>query len=488
MQGWQQCFKKILAVMVAGLMLGVFTSTSASADDDNLQKIKDQGVLRVALSPDYPPFEFQVNHGQGEEDVGLDIDIIKKIAKDLGVKLEIENMSFSSVLVAVETGKADIAIGGINPTPERKQSVDFSNIYYNGGQAFLVTKAKYKQLKSAKQLNGHTIGTQTGTLQYNLAKQRYTKSKLVGMDKGSDLVLALKTNKIEAMGVEKPVAEAYVQNDPDLVMFQSDYDLSSDETGTAIAAPKGSTSLIAAMNQSIDQIKKEHLISKYMKDAAKDMKTNTVDTSMLHYWNYFFKGFQYTLLISILAVMGGVILGVVLALMKMSHFKILSWPAISYIEIVRGTPMMVQVLLVYFGLGVVVNLPALTAGIIAVTLNSAAYISEIIRGGILSVDKGQREASQSLGLNHKDAMRFVILPQAFKNIWPALGNEFIAIIKESSIVSIIGVTDLVYELNVVRADTYRGVAPIIVVMVVYFLMTFALTRGLNYLERKMKYE
>lgn len=174
--------------------------------------------------------------------------------------------------------------------------------------------------------------------------------------------------------------------------------------------------------------------------------------------------------------------------MKISKYKILSWPAISYVEVVRGTPMMVQVLLIYFGLGVIINIPSLIAGIIAVTLNSAAYVCEIIRGGIASVDKGQTEATKSLGLSNGDSLRFVILPQAFKNIWPALGNEFISVIKESSIVSIIGVTDLVYELNVVRADTYRGVAPIVVVMVIYFVITFTLTRGLNYLEGKMNHD
>ncbi len=112
---------------------------------------------------------------------------------------------------------------------------------------------------------------------------------------------------------------------------------------------------------------------------------------------------------------------------------------------------MVQLMLVYFGLGIVVNLPALTAGMIAVSLNSTAYVAEVIRGGINSVDEGQVEAAQSLGLNYQDRLRFVVLPQALKNIWPALGNEFISLIKESSIVSIIGVTDLIYQLKIVQS-------------------------------------
>ncbi|SPX69814.1 glutamine ABC transporter, substrate binding and permease protein [Lactiplantibacillus plantarum subsp. plantarum] len=132
------------------------------------------------------------------------------------------------------------------------------------------------------------------------------------------------------------------------------------------------------------------------------------------------------------------------------------WLATAYVEFIRGTPMMVQVMFVYFGLGLFVNLPALTSGIIAISLNSGAYVAEYIRGGINSVDVGQTEAARSLGMSNGETMRYVVLPQALKNIWPSLGNEFITLIKDSSIVSIIGVTELIYQSNIVRSDTYRG--------------------------------
>ncbi|WP_061992896.1 ABC transporter substrate-binding protein/permease [Fructobacillus ficulneus] len=480
---WWQLFVTMSVILVAGLGMG-----QVAHADTSLQKIKDKGVLTVATAPDYPPFESQVNKNGVSTDVGIDIDISKQIAKDLGVKLVIKNMDFDSILVAVQTGKVDMAIGCINPTDERKQSVDFSNVYYHGGQSFLVTKSNAKKYQSASDLEGQKIGAQTGTLQYSLAQQQMMGSKVVGMGKTPDLIFALKTNKIAAVGLEEPVAKAYAQNDHDLAVVKANYKTAEGESGPAIAFAKGNPELVAAVNKSLDKIAKHHWVNGYLKSAGKYMQENTVDTSMLRYWHYFYNGFLNTTLIAFVSVFLGIILGVILALMKMSKFKILSWPAISYIEIVRGTPMMVQVLLVYFGLGAVINIPALTAGIIAVSLNSGAYVAEIIRGGINSLDKGQTEAAKSLGLNHKDTMRFVILPQAFKNIWPALGNEFISVIKESSIVSIIGVGDLIYELNIVRADTYRGIAPIVVVMVIYFLMTFILTRGLNYLEGKMNHD
>lgn len=478
---------QMMLVFVTLLTVSAIQTNSASAADNSLQRVKQRGELIMVTSPDYPPYEFQVNKGGKSRIVGMDIDVAKKVAKDLGVKLVIKSMNFDSLLVAIQTGKADMAIGGINPTNERRQSVDFSDIYYSGGQSFLINSKDVNKYKSVKNLRGGKIGAQTGTLQYGLAKKRIPGATVKGMDKSTDLVLALKTNKIDALGIEKPSAEAYVKNDPSLKMIPSGYSLNKNETGAAIAFKKGSTSLVNAVNKSIDQIKAKDLTSQYLADAGKYMKVNTVNTSMFHYWKYFAKGVEYTILISIVSTFFGVLIGVVLALMRFSKQKWLRGLAISYTEFIRGTPLMVQVLFVYFGIGVVVNIPALISGMIAVSLNSGAYVAEIIRGGINSVAKGQTEAAESLGLSKGDLMRFVILPQAFKNIWPALGNEFISLIKESSIVSIIGVTDLIYQLNIVRADTYRGVMPIFVAMLLYFIMTFALTRVLNHFEGKMKH-
>ncbi|KRM89821.1 polar amino acid ABC transporter inner membrane subunit [Fructilactobacillus florum DSM 22689 = JCM 16035] len=476
-----------LCLLVMVVFGGMMAARRACADDQTLNRIRQRGTMVVGTSPDYPPFEFQINQNGKQTDVGIDIEIAKQIAKDQKVKLQLKNMSFASLLVAVQTGKVDMAIGGINPTPERAQNVDFSKIYYSGGQSFLINKSQAGQIKSKKDLEGKKIGAQSEALQYTLAKKNIPKAQVTGMEKTPDLVLALKTHKLDAVGVEKPVAAAYTSNDPELKAIDAGYQLGKNDVGAAIAVQKGNPAMVRALNQSIDRIHQQQLIPGYIKQAGKHMKANTQNTSMWHYWKYFANGVQYTLIISVVSIFFGIILGVLLALLRLSRFRVFRWLSISYTEVVRGTPMMVQVLLVYFGLGVLINIPALTAGIIAVSLNSGAYVSEIIRGGINSVAKGQTEAAKSLGLNASDTMRFVILPQSFKNIWPALGNEFITIIKESSIVSIIGVTDLVYQLNVVRADTYRGVAPIIVAMVIYFVISFILTRILNFYERSMNH-
>ncbi len=251
---------------------------------------------------------------------------------------------------------------------------------------------------------------------------------------------------------------------------------------------------MAAANKSIAKIKKANLIKKeYLPAAGKYMKTNTVNTSMWHYWKAFAIGVEYTLIITVCSVFFGFIIGVILALLRRlrgNWFKdLIRWLATAYVEFIRGTPMMVQVMFVYFGLGVLVNIPALLSGIIAISLNSGAYVAEYIRGGgINSVDPGQTEAARSLGLSSAKTMRYVVLPQAVKNIWPSLGNEFITLIKDSSIVSIIGVTELIYQSNIVRSDTYRGVAPIFVIMVIYFILTFTASRILNHFEKGMQHD
>ncbi|GEL14531.1 ABC transporter substrate-binding protein/permease [Pediococcus cellicola] len=482
-------------IMLIGLLFTALPFSQASAatnntkaTDTSLAKIQKKGVLVLGTSPDYAPYEFQTTKNGKSVDVGMDISIAKQIAKDLGVKLKIKNMDFDSLLVALQTGKVDMVMAGMNPTPSRRKSVTFSNVYYKGGQDIVINKKDAKLYTSKKSFEGKTVGAQTGTMQYNMAKKQIANVTVKGFDKGADLILALQTNKIDGIVMEKPSAEAYGKNNPQLSLVNGHFNLSSDETSSAIAFQKGATSLAGAVNKSLAKIQKKDLINKvYLKEAGSHMETNTVNTSMFHYWKYFAKGIGYTLLISAFSVFFGFILGTILAFMRLSRNKIFKAVATAYIEFVRGTPLMVQIMFVYFGIGLIINLPALTSGIIAVSLNSGAYVAEVIRGGINSVDKGQTEAARSLGLSKSGTMRYVILPQAIKNIWPALGNEFISLIKESSIVSIIGVTDLIYQLKIVQSDTYRGVAPIVVAMLLYFIVTFGLSKLLAYFEGRMKH-
>lgn len=212
-----------------------------------------------------------------------------------------------------------------------------------------------------------------------------------------------------------------------------------------------------------------------------------------NYFPKYLSGVELTLLISLITVCIGTILGAILFFMKSSEISIwkikpLKIIAGIYVEIVRGTPMLLQILMVYSGTKLIFNIDvdALTAAIVAIGLNSAAYVAEIIRAGIEGVDKGQAEAARSLGMSKVMTMRLIIFPQAIRNILPAIGNEFVAVIKESSMASVLGVGELTFSAKVVQGATYLSLEPLMVAAVFYFILTFSLGRLMSYLERRMK--
>ena len=214
------------------------------------------------------------------------------------------------------------------------------------------------------------------------------------------------------------------------------------------------------------------------------------------YFQLFEEGLVCTITLSLLTVVCGFVLALVLALMRMSKIAPLRILATAYVEVFRATPLMVQLFLVYYVLLAGVSLPAfklfgiirferLIPGVIALALNSAAYLSEIIRSGIQSIDGGQTEAARSLGMTPAQTMRYIVLPQAIKNILPAIANEFVTIIKESSICWTIGVQEIMSAVNSIKAATYTVGEAAIIAACVYFCLTFPTSKIIEHFERKM---
>ena len=207
---------------------------------------------------------------------------------------------------------------------------------------------------------------------------------------------------------------------------------------------------------------------------------------IIKYWPLFLEGATTTVLLSFFSVIVGGGCGTLMALARLSQNKFLSKAAKVYIDIIRGTPLLVQLYLVYFGLATVLDLNDFVSGVIAVSVNTTAYIAEIIRSGIQSVDKGQMEAARSMGMPKGMAMRQIILPQAMKNILPAIGNEFATLIKETSIVSLIGIHDLMYSSDTVRGATFTVFIPLLMTAFLYFVMTTTIAFFMDKLERKLQ--
>ena len=203
-------------------------------------------------------------------------------------------------------------------------------------------------------------------------------------------------------------------------------------------------------------------------------------------WQWFVSGLGYTLLISLFSVLLGLVIGILMALMRLSKIKILRAVSGIYIDIIRGTPTMVQLLIIYFVIFANVHIDKWVVGFIAFGINSGAYIAEIVRGGILSVNIGQTEAGRSLGMTHKQTMASIVMPQAMKNILPALGNEFVVLIKETAVIGMIANIDLVGAARKVQSLTYDYLIPLLSIAVIYYVVIKIISTLLSKVEKGMR--
>ena len=206
-------------------------------------------------------------------------------------------------------------------------------------------------------------------------------------------------------------------------------------------------------------------------------------------YKYILDGLFHTILIAIFAVIIGIVLGIVIALIRHNHdtngkMKVGNKIATLYVNIIRGTPVLLQLMIIYYVIFKSVNINIIIVGILAFGLNSAAYVSEIIRSGLISIDSGQMEAGLSLGLSYGKTMRYIILPQAIKNILPALGNEFITLVKETSVAGYIGIVELTKASDIIASNTYNYFFPLLITALIYLFITSVLSKLLGLFERK----
>lgn len=487
-------FSKIIVLLgiITALLPFFFVGQAHAEETDPIyEKVKENGVLVVGLSADYAPYEFRANIDGKNEIVGIDISIAQKIADDLGVDLKIEELGFDALLGALKTGKIDVVISGMAATDERRKEVNFTDTYMEVQQTVLVRAEDADRFQSTADFDGVAVGAQRQTTQEELANTELTGSTVTSLQRVPDLITNLKSCKIDAIVMEGPVAEAYVTANDTLALAEN-VTFENGVKETAIAISKEAPVLLEKLNSSIETIISNDLLSQYKEDAYRLMFTEegTIDEEQSFWEKYlpfYITGTGYTIFLALVGVLFGSIGGSLLAFMKLSKSKALKVIAAVYIEYVRGTPLLVQIFIVYFGTGVLgLELSKLAAGCIALALNSAAYVAEIIRAGINAVNKGQLEAARSLGMNQIQAMRFIIFPQAIKNILPALGNEFVTVIKESSVVSVIGVSELIFQTGVVQGASFKPFLPYVIVSLIYFVLTFALSRLLGVAERRMK--
>lgn len=456
-----------------------------------LERVRKSGELRIGTDATYPPLE----SAEGGQFTGFDIDMGNSLARELGVRAVFINSGFDGIFPALQNGTFDAVISSVTITPERSASMLFSDPYYNSGQLISVRKGT-AGIDKPEDLPGKKVGVQINTTaQIDLEKR---KGVIVAVYNTVDLALLdLKNGRIDAVVCDAPVLRYMIrQSFPDLATVGRRF--TDEKFGIVIA--EGNDDLRRAVNAALWHITEtgeyDRINLKWFGEAseraadqaASQTQRRAFDVGIVRRtWSLFLTGVWLTARLALLSLALGLPVGLLFALARVQSSKILAAPAAFYVEVMRGTPLLVQILFIYFVLpSFGVNIPAFWSGIIALTLNSAAYISEIFRAGILSIDAGQMEAARALGMSYSQAMRHIILPQTFRRVVPPLTNEAIALLKDSSLVSIIGLTELARTGQELAS---RYAAPLTiwpVVAIFYLLLTFPLTRVAEYLERRWR--
>jgi amine acid ABC transporter, permease protein, 3-TM region, His/Glu/Gln/Arg/opine family len=475
-----------------GVIQGEIDLSKYDLATGKLGEIVTSGQIIMGTSAGYPPFEsIEIIDGK-ETYVGFDINIAQELATRLGVELVIDNMEFADLLPTLQAGKVDFAIAGIQPTDESRQSVDFTDPYFIDTNVLLTTTANVDKYQSVADLNGKKIAVQQSTMQEKAA-QEIKGAEVVSIPKLLDAVAMVENGTVDAMVIVRTNANAQIKEGKDFAIAEK-VEIHDNLEGYAVATQKGNEDLLTYLDDQLKDMKDSGMIQAlYSKATGEETEETTVIPTQRKTFDFIFTyypllitGIKNTLLVALFSVAIGSVGGILLAILKLSKNKILSTIATMYIDFIRGTPLLIQLYMVAFGLPTLgIRLPALLCGVIALSLNCFAYIAEIIRAGINAVDKGQMEAARSIGMSENLAMKEIILPQAIKNILPALGNEFITVIKESSIVSVTGVMELMFAANTIRGNTFQAFAPLIVTSIIYFAITFIISKILTLLEGKL---
>ncbi|MBS6106652.1 MULTISPECIES: ABC transporter substrate-binding protein/permease [Anaerococcus] len=486
-------FKKLCAIIFT-LCLLLPGKVQASSE-------KEEGkVLDFGTSADFPPYEYY----EGDEIVGIDPDILRAIGDYMGVEVRLHDMDFNNIIASIDSGKIDGGAAGFTVTEERKKSVNFTDSFTKTSQ--IIITRKDSDIKEVEDLNnGVKIGTQLGTIGDTIAKDDFGEENVNSFNKVPDAILSLQNKKIDAVILDKHSAENFVNANKDLTIIETPYL----EEEYAIAISKDNPELLEDMNEAIAALKESGEIDKIMdkyqksddKQASKGIfgrfKSNIIDNGA---YKYLLDGLKTTLIVTICALIISFALGLLIALVRAANIdqayenngfgsvliNILDKIFALFVSIIRGTPSTIQ-LLIMFNV-ILVNLDNLMlVAIISFALNSSAYMSELFRGGINSVAKGEKEAARSLGLSNFQTMKKVTMPQALKNSLPALGNEVITLFKETSIAGFIGLADLTRGASIVISQTFDAATAYFSAAIIYLVIVLIIEKIFKEIERANLY-
>ncbi|MGV7115145.1 amino acid ABC transporter substrate-binding protein/permease [Paenibacillus kyungheensis] len=470
----------IAILLFFGISTGGFSTTAQAQDGKTYQ---------IATDITFAPFEFQ---NAGGDFVGIDLDLLAAIAKDQNFSYKIKPLGFNAALQSLQSNQVDGMIAGMSITDVRKQTFDFSNSYFEAGVSMAVKKGN-TAVKSYEDLRGKNVAAKIGTQGYTFAdsiKDKYGFN-LVPFEDSAQVYDDIKTGNSVAGFDDYPVLAYGIQQGNGLQLAPTEQETKG-SYGFAVNKNQNSE-LLKKFNDGLANIRQsgeyDQILEKYLGKSGNGVAAEKLGRLELigQSLPYLFKGLLNTMIYTIVSLFFAFILGLIFGFMKVSHNRILRLIATIFVDIFRGIPLLVLALFIYVGIpgAFEFTMPLFVASVLALSLNAGAYVTEIVRGGIQSIDRGQMEAARSLGLPYRTAMIKIIIPQAVKLMIPSFINQLVITLKDTSIMSAIGLVELTQSGKIVIARTFQSFDIWLVVALMYLIVITILTKISNHIERKV---
>ncbi|HFI0533881.1 TPA: ABC transporter substrate-binding protein/permease [Streptococcus suis] len=507
-------FNKALAAMkedgtyekIMNTWLGSSTASAETTDyssrltltgDANTKATPVKSSYTIVADSSFAPFEYQDENG---DYVGIDMELIKAIAEQQGFTITIQNPGFDAALNAVQAGQADAVIAGMSITDARKEIFDFSNAYYTSN--ILLAVKNGSDITSYEDLSGKTVGAKNGTASYTFLEENKDKYgyTLKAFDEASGMYDSLNSGSIDALMDDEAVLLYAIQQGRDFAT-----PIPGEKSGEyGFAVKKGTNpELIEMFNNGLAALvesgKYDEILNKYFNESESSetsTTTSTVDETTIvgllkNNYGQLLSGLGITIGLALLSFAIAIVIGIIFGMFAVSPVKALRITSSVFVDVVRGIPLMIVAAFIFWGIPNLIEsitgqqspINDFVAGTIALSLNSGAYIAEIVRGGIQAVPAGQMEASRSLGISYGTTMRKIILPQAGKIMLPNFINQFVITLKDTTIISAIGLVELFQAGKIIIARNYQSFRMYAILAIIYLVVITLLTRLARNLEK-----
>jgi polar amino acid transport system substrate-binding protein len=487
---------RALLVAIAAVVALV---TRVAAADSSLELVKPGELAWGGDLQGGAPYVFEDEKLPGNVR-GFEVDIADALARRLGLRARFVQNDWSNLLPALERGDFDLALNGLEDTPARRARVRLSLPYFVYGETLAV--ARGAPFRSLDALRGKRVATLNQTVAHELLKQR--PLEVVLYEGQQEPYADLASGRVDAVLLDHVIADVYGCDTPGVECLPGDVargvyviGLRRDRPALADAVDRTLAAMIAdgELRRILEgwklweprqlELAERSIAEPSSRSPPPSWQPRRFDAAQ---WLLFLKGAGVTLLLSVCAFGIALPFGLFLAVLRVSGGRFSRALAGLYIELFRGTPVLLQLYVLYFALAPLVKLGPFQAAVLGLGLNYAAYEAEVHRGALLALPSGQSEAARALGLGRIQALRHVLLPQSFRNALPALTNDFVALLKDSSLVSVITVVELTKRMTIAAVDLRDWLGPGLACAALYFAMSFPLARLSQRLERRLSHD